>query len=172
MDYEAILYTALASIPAILVLLWSMFQNNKRIEDIRDTLRAEIRSSKNETLLKMGGLSEENKIALTKLSSLEEDLKRTLSKVDDLNNKSNDFIRELTENKTKLEVLNSLENEQKSNIKELNDTLLIIKKSTDDNKNSIDSQIEKLNERLNDIVKDYVRQLTELGEQLKNNINK
>lgn len=166
-NYEGILYTALASAPAILAILWSLFQHNKRIEDIRDTLRAEIKSSKDETLLKMGDLSEQNKISLTKLSSLEEDLKRTLLNIDDLNRQSKDFIRELTESKIKLEALRLAEIEQKSNFKELNENLSILKKSTSDNKDSLDSLIKSFSERLNEIEKYYVEKLTELKEQIK-----
>lgn len=168
---DNVFYAALASVPAILVLLWSMFQQNKRVEDIRDVLRAEIKSSKNETLEKMSSLNEQNIIALTKLTSVEEDLKRTLQNISSLNNQSNDFIRELTESKTKLEFLKSIEAEQKSNIKELNDTLLIIKKSTSNNKDSLDSHIKTLNERLNEIEKFYIKKLIELEERLKNNLN-
>ncbi len=136
-NYEGIIYAALASVPAILVILWNLFQHNKRIEDIRDTLRAEINSSKHETLLKMGDISEQNKIALTKLSSLEDDMKRTMMNIDNLNNQSKDYIRELTESKTKLEALRVAEIEQKPNFKIMNETLLFLKKSNDDNRESI-----------------------------------
>jgi chromosome segregation ATPase len=39
---QSALAVALATIPALLTVLWSIWQHNKRIEDIRDTLRAEI----------------------------------------------------------------------------------------------------------------------------------
>ena len=36
------LAVALATVPALLTVLWSIWQHNKRIDDVRDTLRAEI----------------------------------------------------------------------------------------------------------------------------------
>ncbi|NID13445.1 hypothetical protein [Fibrivirga algicola] len=171
-DLQTALAIALASIPALVTVLWSMWQHNKRVEDVRDLLRSEIKSSSNEILINLEKTKQEIQIVSTKFSNLEQDVKRSLIGIDSINHSSKEFIRSIAEHNVKLDIVNNEITDHKKDKIEIRQNLSNFQKIVVDLEKSLSTSLETFELRLIEIEKKYSGKIAEQIEQLKKNASK
>jgi len=81
---QTALAIALASIPALLTVLWSIWQHNKRIEDVRDVLRSETVAKASELLASQREIGQRLETIGYRLGRIEEDVKGQSRVVEEL----------------------------------------------------------------------------------------
>lgn len=171
-DFQSILAIFLASLPIILTVLLSMWQHNKRVDDSREILQAEIKSSFNETLVCIEAVKQRIEIISTKMTSLEEDVKRSLNGIEKLHINSNEFVRTATEHRLKLESIKDEAQEQKMHNSEIKEELIKTMKTTASVEKSIDQILKSFELRLNEIEKKYIDALNEFSEKVIKKLDK
>lgn len=102
-DIQTSLAIALASIPALVTVMWSLWQHNKRVDDARDMLRAEIKSSSSEVLVSVESVKQKIESVAERIWSVEADMKRALSGVTLLNEQTVAFTRESALGQSRIE---------------------------------------------------------------------
>lgn len=172
MDFQTALAIALASIPTLVTILWSIWQHNKRVDDARELLRAEMKSNSSEVLVSIETVKQKIEIVSSKLTSLEEDVKRSLNGVENLNLSSKEYIRSITEHNVKLENLKSDLGANKKDSLEINQNITALSKIVGESEKIFNLSLSTLEKRLNEIERIYIERLKELIEQLKDKIDK
>ncbi len=170
-DIQTALAIALASIPTLSAVLWSMWQHNKRVDDARELLRAEIKSSTSEVLLAVETVKQRIEITSSKLSSLEQDIKRSIYGIDSINDQFKEFVHNLAEQRVKIETLREEEKQQRLQNAEIRKEIASVIKITS-GIDSIDSTLKSFELRLNEIEQKYINTLNEYIERVIKKLDK
>ncbi|MEZ0611974.1 hypothetical protein ACAW74_25905 [Fibrella sp. WM1] len=166
-DLQTALAIALASIPALLTVLWSIWQHNKRVDDLRDLLRAEIKSSGSEILLAVEGAKQKIETISSKVTGLEEDIKRSLAGIDSINQNSKEATRSIIENAIKLRSVSNDISEQKRDKTEIRQNLSNFEKIVSEMEKSLNATLRVFESRLLEIEKEHTKKLDEYIRELR-----
>ena len=161
-DLQTALAIALASVPALLTVLWSLWQHNKRVDDARELLRAEIKGSSSEVLIAVEAVKQRFEVVSTRLSGIEADMKRALTGLDTLDTHTIEVAKTIAEHNVKLEMLFKGGHDQKSNHKDLKKDVAAIQKEVSEIGGIVESVIEPFASRLDDIEKRHIEALNDI----------